>query len=180
MDAAFAWLGNIMTWFGDFIPKVVVLPTTDRAVKFVGGSRVVAMEPGFHVYWKFRTRWVQLPVVAQTLDLRPQKLVTADDKTVLIGSLVSYEINDITKALAETWNVDATIKDAVLRAGTRVVLAHDWEGLKNEARKGTLDTKLRGEAQKALEPYGVRVLEMSLTDLAPTKVYSLAQATNVI
>lgn len=180
MENAFAWLGAIMEWLGAFVPRVEILPTTDGAVKFVRGSKVVPLKPGLHVYWPFTTKFIKLPVVAQTLDLRPQKLTTKDDRTVIVGGLISYEIEDIRKALAETWNVDATIKDAVLRAVTRTVLGLTWDELKEKARKGTLDTVLRNEAKRVLEDYGVRVLEMSLTDLATTKVYSLVQATNQI
>ncbi len=180
MDQAFAWIGAITEWFGKFIPRVVVLPVTDRAVKFVRGKKVVPLEPDLHVYLPFTTKFVQLPVVAQTLDLRPQKLTTADDKTVIVGSLISYEIVDIQKALAETFHVDSTIRDSVLRAVTRVVLGLSWNDLREMARKGTLDTRLKNEAQKALDPYGVRVIQMSLTDLAITKVYSLVNSNNSI
>lgn len=180
MESALGWLGAIMDWIGQFIPRIEILPTTDGAVKFVRGSRVVPIGAGLHVYWPLTTKFIRLAVATQTLDLRPQKLTTADDKTVIVGGLISYEIEDIKKALADTWNVDATIKDASLRAVTRTVLSLSWDELKSKARKGTLDTILRNEARKALEPYGVRVLEMSLTDLATTRVYSLVQATNEI
>jgi regulator of protease activity HflC (stomatin/prohibitin superfamily) len=180
MESAFAWLGSVMEWIGAFIPRVEILPTTDGAVKFVRGHKIVPLGPGLHVYWPLTTKFTRLAVVQQTLDLRPQKLITKDDRTVVVSGIISYEIGDIKKALADTWNVDATIKDAVLRATTRTVLALTFEELKEKARKGTLDTILRNEARKALEQYGVNVIEMSLADFAPTRVYSLVQATNEI
>lgn len=180
MEGAFAWISAIVDWLGKFFPRFPIVPKTHRAVKFVRGDKVVPLEPGVHVYWPLVTEFLRYPVTRQTLDLRPQKLTTADDRTVLIGAMISYEIDDITKALVDTYNVDSTIHDAALRVATRIILTLTWDELKSEARRRTLDTKLRNEAQRVLGDYGVNVIEMSLTDLAVTKVYSLAQSTNVI
>jgi hypothetical protein len=53
-----------------------------------------------------------------------------------------------------------------------------WEELKQEQRTGKLDRELRREAKKGLESYGVRVLKMTLTDLAPCRVFKLATNTS--
>ena len=46
-----------------------------------------------------------------------------------------------------------------------------------QQRTGELDRKLKAEARKELERYGVRVLKMTLTDLAPVRVLKIVQAT---
>jgi len=54
----------------------------------------------------------------------------------------------------------------------------DWSPLKLEQQKGTLDTKLKNAAQRELSDYGVRVLKLMLTDLAPCRVLKLSQSTS--
>jgi regulator of protease activity HflC (stomatin/prohibitin superfamily) len=180
MDSALAWIGQIAEWIGRWIPRLEIVSVTHAAVKFRRGNEVTSLPAGLHVYWPLITEFRTYPIARQTVDLRPQKLTTKDDRTVLVGALIAYIITDIEKILAHTWDPEETLRDAALRAVTRVVLGFTWEELKQEARKGTLDTKLRKEAQKALLPYGVEVQEMSLTDLAATKVYSLVQSSNSI
>lgn len=169
-----------MEWFGQFVPRIVIVPTTHAAIKWRRGDEVHALSAGLHVYWPLVTIFKQYPIAMQSMDLRPQKLTTGDNKTVLVGAMISYRITDIEKVLAHTWDADATIADAALRVATRIVLSLHWEELKNKAKKRTLDTMLKNEAQRVLERYGVEVIEMTLTDLALTKVYSLVQSTNVI
>jgi hypothetical protein len=52
------------------------------------------------------------------------------------------------------------------------------EQLKIEQRRGTLDTKLKNTTQKALNDYGVNVIKVMLTDLAPARVLKLMQSTS--
>lgn len=180
MESAFAWIGAVMEWVGAWIPRIVIIPTTHAAIKFRRGDEVIPLKAGLHVYWPLVTLLKQYPIAMQSMDLRPQKLTTGDDKSVLVGAMISYRIANIEKALAHTWDPDSTIADAALRVATRVVLSLHWGELKNKAQKRTLDTMLKNEAQRVLERYGVEVIEMTLTDLALTKVYSLVQSTNVI
>lgn len=181
MGEALAWIGELVQWFARFIPRFEIIPPTHAAIRYNSRTdEVTALKSGWHWYWPVLHDFQRYPVKRQTIDLRPQKLTTKDDKVILVGALIAYEIKDIKAILAETWDAEETTRDSALRATTRVVLGLAWDELKEEARKGTLDTKLRREAQKALEPYGVSVLEMSLTDLTPTRVYALVQSTNQI
>lgn len=180
IESAFGWIGQLVGWIGAWIPRLEIVPTTHGAVKFRRGDEVVALGPGLHFWWPLITEFRKYPTAIQTVDLRPQKLTTKDDQTVLVGALIAYTITDIAAGLAHTWDLEETLRDGALRAVTRVVLGLTWEELKQEARKGTLDTKLRREAQKALTQYGAEVSEMSLTDITRTKVYSLVQSTNLI
>jgi antitoxin component of RelBE/YafQ-DinJ toxin-antitoxin module len=47
--------------------------------------------------------------------------------------------------------------------------------LKEKSRKGTLDTALKNEAKAALEEYGVKVVKVMLTDMAPARVLRIVQ-----
>jgi regulator of protease activity HflC (stomatin/prohibitin superfamily) len=181
MESALAWIGELVNWFGQFIPRFQIVPPTHAAIRYNSRTRhTQSLADGWHWFWPVLHHFHFYPVKRQTIDLRPQKLTTKDNITVIAGSLITYEIVDIEAILAHTWDAEETTRDAALRAASRVVPALEWEELKEEQRKGTIDTKLKHQAQKALEPYGVKVLEMSLTDLAKTKVYALVQSTNTL
>lgn len=179
MDAALGWIGNIIEWFGAFVPRYEIVDTTQGAVKWIGGSRVVTLGPGVHWYWPFRTKFQVYPTARQSEDLRTQTLVTADDVTIVVGGQVTYAIRDLEAILANTFDPAQTVKEIALTAISRVIVEKTWADLKAQFRSGELGKDLKSSLTRELSPYGVRVLKASLTDLAPTRVYKLIQSQSI-
>lgn len=179
MDAALGWIGQLVEWLGKLFPRWSIVRTTHRMIKFIGGKKIIVLGPGVHFWWPARTEIEMVPVARQADDLRSQTLVTADDKTTVVGGILIHEIFDVEKFVTLSYDGLATIKDITLTAIHDVVCQMSWEELKAEQRKGTLDTKLKNAAKKALEEYGVRVIKVMLTDLAPARVIKLIQSTSV-
>lgn len=177
MEGALAWISELVNWLGQFIPRWEIVDTTHGAVKFVRGSKVVALGPGWHIYWPVTTKFETYPIARQASDLRTQTIVTKDDRTVAIGGQIVYEIADIEAILARTYDPEQTIKDISLTAIHDVCCQMTWDELKEAQRNGALDRNLRREAKKTLDSYGVKVLKTTLTDLAPCRVYRMVQST---
>ena len=178
MDSALAWIGKIAAWLGDFIPRWVILDTTEGAVKYVRGHRATALGPGIHWYWPVVTTLTHYPTAFQADRLQTQTLVTTDDKVIIVGAMISYSVTDILPLVAGTHSAITTVKNLAMTAVHDVCCRMSWEELKGEQRKGTLDTKLRNTAQRMLTKYGVKVEELNLIDLAPTRVLKLMQSTS--
>jgi regulator of protease activity HflC (stomatin/prohibitin superfamily) len=176
LDNALGWIGQVVEWIGRFITRGEIVNPVHGALKFVGGSKVVKLGPGIHWYWPARTEFHTYPVARQAVDLRAQTFVTEDDKTIAAGGLIVYEIEDLEAILAHTYDPDETIRDITLSAIHDVCCRLSWADLKSQQQRGTLDTKLRNEARRGLDGYGVRVLKVTLTDLAPCRVVKLLQS----
>jgi regulator of protease activity HflC (stomatin/prohibitin superfamily) len=173
----FEWLSKAMEWFAKWIPALVILDTRSAGVKWVRGGKVKVCKPGgLYLYWPLVTTFDCYPVVRQADDLRTQTIVTSDDKTISIGGMVVYEISDIEALLTKVHSAERTINDITLTAIHDVCCQMTWEELKQEQRKGTLDTKLKNAAKRALEEYGVCVIKTMLTDLAPCRVLKVVQS----
>jgi regulator of protease activity HflC (stomatin/prohibitin superfamily) len=177
MESAFAWIGRIIEWFGQFIPRIEIVDTTHGALKFVRGAKIVKLGPGMHVYWPLTTKFEAYPVARQASDLRTQTLVTKDDKVLAVGGLIVYEIYDLEPLLAHTWHPENTIRDICISAIHDVCCQLTWDELKDKQRSGALDRELNKEARKSLDKYGVKVLKTTLTDLAPCRVIKINQST---
>lgn len=177
MDA-FAWIGQIFDWFGKFIPRWIIINRTEGGVKYVRGRDVRVMAPGIHWYWPAITEVDTYPTARQADRLQTQTMCTTDDKTIIVGGLLVYQVEEIGKLLPMTFEPAVAIKDIALSAIHDVCCAMDWPTLKLEQRKGTLDTKLKNAAQKMLSEYGVRVVKLMLTDLAPCRVLKLSQSSS--
>lgn len=179
MDSAFAWLSQIVEWFGQFIPKRVLVDPTHAALKFVKGRLGIALKPGMHFYWPITTNLYTYPVARQTVDLRSQTFMTTDEVTAIAGGLVTYEVSDIELLLGHTHDPDTTIREITIGEIHGVLCSMPWTEIRTLLASGKLDTRLRGEVRKALEKYGVRVVNVTLTDLAKCRVIKLFNSNSV-
>ena len=109
MDGALGWISAVAEWFGQFVPRWVVVPTTHGAVKFVRGSRVVLLGPGLHFYWPLVTIFVLHPVAEQTTDLAAQTITTGDGRPALVRAVIAYEIENLETLIARNFDPDDTI-----------------------------------------------------------------------
>lgn len=175
---AFEWLSALVEWFGKWVPNYRIVKATEGAIKFKGGKTVIALAPGVHWFWPARSEIEILARLRQADDLRSQTIVTADDKVVVVSGMVIYEVDDMLKFAGHTYDGPMTTKEIVLTSIHDVCCKMTWNDLKTEQQKGTLDTKLKNEAKRQLDDYGVKVLKVMLTDLAPGRVLRLIQSTS--
>jgi len=187
MEGALAWIGQIAEWIGRFFPRVIVLPTTLGGVKFkahifpklrkIEPMTVEACGPGgVFVYWPFLTAWDTYPMAGQTDDLRSQIITTTDGRTIAVGGMVTYEVTDIALLLTARYSPMKAISDICLTAIHDECCRMSWDELRAEQAKGTLATRLKNRANRALEPLGVKVTKLQLTDLAPARVLKVIQS----
>lgn len=176
MDSALAWIGQIAEWVGKLIPRLMILDTTEGAVKYVRGSRPVFCGPGLHWYWPIVTTWSPSATARQADRLQAQTIVTTDDKTIVVAAIIVYTVTDLLTLLTTTYHAQTCVADITLTSVHDVCCQMSWEELKAEQRRGTLDTKLKNAAQRQLREYGVNVVKVMLTDLAPARVLKLLQS----
>jgi len=182
---ALDWIGQIADWLGRFIPRWTIVETTHGAIKFrsfrlrnllrfrAPQMDVIAFGPGVHVFWPAASEFVAYPITRQATDLRAQTLCTTDDRSIVVGGMVVYEIYDIEKIVARTYEPDDTIRDVALSAVHDVCCQKSWAELKQAQRDGSLDRELKKEVSRELDKFGVKVLKTTLTDLALCRVLKL-------
>lgn len=188
MSTAFEWVGQFADWIAQFVPHWRIVDTRHGALKWRtvllrdlvkfrwdSTAKVVALGPGFHIYWPLFTVFEHHPVKRQTVPLASQIITTSDEVTVVVTGMIAFDIVDLIKIQGETWDPDDTVRDIAASSLHDVCCHKTWE----ELRKGqgrTLDTALRNAAKKDLADYGVQVLKFTLTTMARTRVYRLVQS----
>lgn len=171
MDAAFAWLSELVNWVGKFFPRLKIIRITHMGVAFVHGSRVKILTPGLIWWWPLVTEITVIPVVRQLSHLAPQTLCTKDGKTVVCGGIIIYTVTDIEQYLVNNEDAPEAIGEVSLAVIREVVVTHTFSEIQ-EGRKA-LDAILTVEASAALKDFGVTVLHMRLSDFAPAFALSL-------
>lgn len=178
MESALAWIGQIATWIGQWIPRWTILDTTEGAIKYVGGNRVVVCGPGIHFYWPARTSLVMYPIARQTDRLESQTMESRDGKTFLVTGTMTYRVEDLALLLPYTHSPTTTTIDIAMTSIHDVCCTFDWADLQEEQRRGTLKTKLRLAAQRDLSELGIKVIMLKLNTLARCRVIKISQSTS--
>lgn len=185
MDSALGWIGQIVSWIGQFCPRWQVLHPAEAAVKVIGfsfrwrkypGVRMVTKRRGIVVWWPAVTALHTWPVAQAANNLQAQTIVTTDGKTFIVAGMISFEIEDVERIVCDVWDADDTIRDHALAAIHDACIQFSAEELLAASRNGKLDTAMRQEVRTRLKPLGVKVLSMRLTDLAPGRVLRLVSS----
>jgi regulator of protease activity HflC (stomatin/prohibitin superfamily) len=171
VDAVFGWLGELVQWVADWIPRVEICRKNHGGVKFVRGEKVVEVHPGLYVYWPVTTEVELIPKARQTLTVGA-RLTTKDGVTVSVTFVVVYEVADVVKAIVSTWDHDQTISDVALSVGVNSVLSRDFEEVRAGILDGTVPDELKKECRSELSSFGLRILKADVTDFAETSVVS--------
>ncbi len=165
MDAAFAWLGEIMVWLGKFFPRLVIVRSTHAGVRFRHGSNPSQLDPGLRIYWPLVTEVEIIPTARQTHNLPTQALLTSDGKKVVVSGVVVYAINDVVATIARNWDVSDTLNDISMIAITKIITTHTLDYLLQHLTDEVQD-KLTHETRRKLRRYGVAVYWTALTDFS--------------
>lgn len=140
-------------------------------MKFKRGNVVEKIEPGLYIYWPVVTEVEQMPVARQTVNLVTQHLTTKDGVPIVISLMVIFRIQDIVKAVVETWDFMDTIGDVALEATVHSVLTRDWAELKQNY--DVVQKELTRTVRSALYPYGVKVELAAITDMTTAQMVAV-------
>lgn len=167
MSSALDWIGDLVRYVANVVPRLVLIRSTHRAVKFV---RAEAREigPGLHVWWPITTEIEVTPIVRQVISLDQQILETKDKRTVVADGVLVYEISDLTKFLVENFNADDNVKEIAQAALREAILSLDFSEINSGRVK--LDHRLTARANDLLEPFGVVALSLKLQSFAAGQV----------
>lgn len=69
-----AWLNELMTWLGRWVPRLVLIEPTHRGVRFGPRGGATEVGPGIVAYWPISHALVLMPVTTQSIQLCAQIL----------------------------------------------------------------------------------------------------------
>ena len=101
LDQALGWLGQLAEFVGSLFPRLLIVKTDQRCLKYVRGKRLVLLPAGLHVYWPLVTELEWCHVVRQVMVHRPHVLETQDGVTAVVAGVTAYTVSDPIKFLSE-------------------------------------------------------------------------------
>ncbi len=172
----FEWIGEALTWVADWIPRPRIVNLTEAGVQFWFGSRVRVVKPGWRLDWPALAELTIVPVARQVLNLEPSTLTTKDGHAVVAGGVVIFRVSDVRKYLVDNHDADEGIAEAARMALRDAVVGHTLDEVQESDGRKKLDRRLTAAAQTTLEPFGVSVERLSLTDFAKAQVLNVVGA----
>lgn len=171
MDRAFGWIGEIFNALLKLIPWLVIVPATHAGVAFVRGHRVTEWKPGLHWYWPVATTYALMVMVRQTQLIQTRVIMTKDLKTVMVGALVTYYVDDVVQAVTKIADLPSDVMERSQGAIFSEIADHTLEEI--QADRVDFSRKLTERVGAALNGYGVQILQVQLTEFAPCRALSI-------
>ena len=171
MDKAFGWIGEIFQTLLRLLPWLVIVPATHGGVAFVHGRRIKEWKPGLHWYWPVVTTYKLIATVRQTQMIKSKTVMTKDLQTVIVGALVTYIIDDVVAALAKIADLPSDIMERSLEAILTEVSKRTLEEI--QADRVAFNQGLTEAVSRALNGYGMFVLQAQLTEFAPCRAFAI-------
>ncbi len=163
---AFDWLSHLVESIAKLIPRIKHVLLGWEAVCYRRGQ-AHKIGPGIHWYWPVWSSIAEYPVKRQTLNLSPQSLMTRDGETVIAAATVVYEINDILKAMVDTYDLNDTVADMAQLGVKRIIMSMSFDEIRADK---TVDKQLTFAIRSALYPFGIRVIRSFLFDFCSAAV----------
>lgn len=172
MDLGLGWLSDLMRNVAKVLPRIVHVDATQEGVMFVLGQ-TYRLCPGVHVYWPICMKPQIHPVKRDTLHLEPQTLPYSKDCPLglTINVTVVYTITDIVKALVDTYDFIATIRDRAQAGVISAILGKTIDELTTNHLK--INHAITKKIRKDLEVFGVHVETAFMSDFHLTYMHRI-------
>jgi regulator of protease activity HflC (stomatin/prohibitin superfamily) len=166
---------------------VIVLAIASRAIRIVPQATAVIIErlgrfqrmgaSGLNVLIPFLDRprsvnWTnlrpgltQIDLREQFTDLPPQPVITRDNVTILVDSVIYWQISDPIKSVYEVNDLVGGIIQLTLTAMRNVIGELDLDHALSS--RDTINSRLRGNLDDATHKWGVKVTRVELKNIQP-------------
>jgi membrane protease subunit HflK len=129
------------------------------------------LEPGFHWKLPIIERVVEVNTCVTTLRLPPQTLTTQDRTSVVVATIIKYEIKDIRPYITQIWDQNDVLADVSMGAVREVIGGQAYDDLLASPPEEQAMQKIRREVNQ----YGFKVHKVTFTDLAAVRSFRLIQ-----
>lgn len=167
----FERLLDLILQLGDqLIPFFVVDPYQHAGVLRLGKYNRTC-PPGFHWKIPFADRIVEIATCTTTLRLPPQTLTTKDGKSVVVTTIVKYNVADLQPYITDIFDQQDALADTTMGAVRACVREATLEDLVSEPPEHKIAITVR----RHVKPYGINVQTVTFADLAAVRSFRLVQ-----
>ena len=136
------------------------------------GHRIKEWKAGLHWYWPVVTTYKLMTIVRQTQLIQSKVVMTKDLRSVTVGALVTYFVDDVVIALTKIADLPS---DVIERSQGAILSEVSLNTLADiHAGRAEFNRKVTERISNALNGYGVKILQAQLTEFAPSRAFTLS------
>jgi regulator of protease activity HflC (stomatin/prohibitin superfamily) len=155
-----------------FFQFLAIVDAYQKGVVLRFGKCQREVGPGLIWLWPFFIdRLLSENVVLETLPVGPQSLTTKDGKSIVLGTVVSFTVEDVKKFLLEVEGRNEFLEDSLYGIQSKLVMGRTWEDLYN----ADIEKELTREARKRAKEWGVNILRVQVSDFSQSRSIRLIQ-----
>jgi regulator of protease activity HflC (stomatin/prohibitin superfamily) len=153
----------------DKILPVVVVDHYNQGVRLRFGKYNAVLNPGLHFKIPFVDKVIEEMVKTTTVNLSEQTITTKDWRSVVVRAIIKYEVGDVKLFLLEVNDAIDALSDMSKGIIRDQIKKRDWKDCNGDDLEKEIYLKIRKEASK----WGLKVLEVTLTDLGEVPSFRL-------
>lgn len=171
------WLSQLISHLFCWVPRLLLVAPDEAGVRETLGKRWEKISPGWYIIWPLIHRTLRLVVTPQVVNLPGQSAYTKDGVSIVISGALQYRIDDAAKAILDVQDFDESLialsLGIIARYANRRTMSEcmDIDIMCDEILKGI---------RKAASGWGLKIMMVLITDLAPVQSYRIIGNSNVV
>lgn len=135
----------------------------DRGVKFRLGRYVGMMDPGWRLVFPIIESYQRVDIRVKAVDVPDQEAMTRDNISVKINAVIYYKISSAEKSVIEVENFYYAMSQLAQTTMRNIVGEVTLDELLTQ--RETIANKIQTIIDKASDPWGIKVVDVSLKDI---------------
>lgn len=181
MESLLGWFSEFVHYMASWAPRPSLIDATEAAVLFTRGKPGHKVGPGL-VWWvpAFQ-KLEQYSALQDAYEFRPCVLTTKDGVSVALGFALIWSIEDILLACTTCDSFAEIVREMGESILPEIVVGHTWDELlaalaNSDEHKGwSLNRQLKSASVGMLKPYGLRVHQCRINNIAKCRVVRVIQ-----
>lgn len=165
----FDWIAQLLEKFWDYIRFWEIIDPFENGVLVRLGTFKRVLKPGFHLKIPFIDYVYSAITTPDTMNTAPITLTTTDGKSVSIGAVVEFEIDDIYKYTMCTNEPRSNMHDIILGAISEEIEDRDWDEIKKKTTRNAVQRKI----SKKCEEMGIKITDFYFTDKCQVRPFKI-------
>jgi regulator of protease activity HflC (stomatin/prohibitin superfamily) len=153
-------LDFILHWMTELSPLVVINQYQKGLRLRLGKSRGV-IDAGLHWKIPFADNIIIEMVATTTIPLPEQTITTKDNQSIVVRSVIKYEVSDVERFLIDVYDAKDAMSDMTRGIIRDIFISKNWSECNDPEIVKTITSKARTEAEK----WGLKINKVTLTDL---------------
>ena len=148
-----------------FLASIKQINEYERGIKFKLGKFTKIMNPGWNIVLPIFESYKKVDIRTKAVDVPEQDAITKDNVSIRINAVIYYKIFDASKSILEVENFYYAVSQLAQTTMRNIVGSVTLDELLSE--RETISTKICDVIDEATDPWGIKVENVELKDVAP-------------